>query len=161
MAKVAPKREENKTTIPRLELSGAALLAELTNYVISTMHIKFHSIYLWSDSKVALGWINANPKRYKTFIANKILKINKLTNKRHWFHVSSENNPADCASRGILPSELQNHPLWWNGPSFLTDLSFVYPTAQHILPDIELTSLTANIQVVDDFFYRICHHITN
>lgn len=50
-AKVAPKREENKTTIPRLELSGAALLAELTNFVIKTMHIEFHKIYLWTDSK--------------------------------------------------------------------------------------------------------------
>lgn len=151
-AKVAPKKEENKTTIPRLELSGAALLAELTNYVIKTMQIEFRRIYLWTDSKVVLGWINANPKRYKTFIANKICKINKVTDKRNWFHVSSENNPADCASRGIFPSELKNHPLWWNGPSFLTDKSFVYPTVQQILPDIELASLTAHVHVMNDSF---------
>ena len=28
-------------------------------------------------------------------------------------------NPADCASHGLLPSELLTHDLWWNGPSWL------------------------------------------
>ena len=33
-----------------------------------------------------------------------------------WRHVR---NPADCASRGVYPSELLNHSLWWNGPHWL------------------------------------------
>ena len=37
----------------------------------------------------------------------------------HWRHVSSEHNPADCASRGLLPSELIDHQLWWKGPHWL------------------------------------------
>ena len=28
-------------------------------------------------------------------------------------------NPADCASRGILPLELLDHTLWWEGPPWL------------------------------------------
>lgn len=35
--------------------------------------------------------------------------------------MSSEENPADCASRGLKPSELGRHVLYWNGPSFLLD----------------------------------------
>lgn len=87
---------------------------------------------------------------YKTFIANKICKINKFTDKHNWFHVSSENNPADCASRGIFPSDLKNHQLWWSGPSFLTDTSFVYPTIQQVLPDIELASLTSHVHSINE-----------
>ena len=28
-------------------------------------------------------------------------------------------NPADCASRGVFPTELLEHELWWNGPPWL------------------------------------------
>ncbi|KAF0754056.1 Uncharacterized protein FWK35_00018224 [Aphis craccivora] len=37
-----------------------------------------------------------------------------------WLHISSEENPADCASRGLKPSELNRHELYWNGPNFLS-----------------------------------------
>lgn len=29
------------------------------------------------------------------------------------------NNPADCASRGVLPQQFIYHDLWWDGPSWL------------------------------------------
>ncbi|KAH9644706.1 hypothetical protein HF086_016414 [Spodoptera exigua] len=42
-----------------------------------------------------------------------------------WNYVKSEQNPADCATRGLLPSKLMSFSLWWHGPEFLTkqDLS--------------------------------------
>ena len=36
-----------------------------------------------------------------------------------WNHVPTSTNPADCASRGLLPQELLNFDLWWNGPPWL------------------------------------------
>ncbi|XP_055714361.1 uncharacterized protein LOC129808603 [Phlebotomus papatasi] len=36
-----------------------------------------------------------------------------------WRHVASGDNPADCASRGLLPEELMQHHLWWHGPDWL------------------------------------------
>lgn len=110
-AKVAPKKDEKNAksvTIPRLELAAAALLAALTQNVLKSVQINFAGIFLWSDSKVALGWINANPKRYKTYVSNKISKIQSLTEKRSWRHVSSEKNPADCASRGFYRHNWSN-----------------------------------------------------
>lgn len=119
-ARVAPLRDDKpskEVTIPRLELAAAALLAELFNQV--KVSIKYDKTYFWSDSQVALAWINGNPKRYKVFVANKITKIQELTNKNDWAYVASADNPADCASRGVLPSQLIDHHLWWNGPQFL------------------------------------------
>lgn len=49
-----------------------------------------------------------------------------------WGHVVSEDNPADCASRGIFPSELLNNDLWWSGPSWLKLLPSKWP--RNILP---------------------------
>lgn len=89
--------------------------------------MKLISNFLWSDSKIVLDWIYANPKRYKVFIASRISKINQLVDKSLWSHVRSEDNAADCASKGLMPSELANHSLWWHGPKFLVDESLEQP----------------------------------
>lgn len=34
-------------------------------------------------------------------------------------HVFGRDNPADCASRGMPPSQLVDHDLWWTGPDWL------------------------------------------
>ena len=36
-----------------------------------------------------------------------------------WSYVTSENNPADVATRRTSPNFLVSNLLWWNGPSFL------------------------------------------
>ena len=44
-----------------------------------------------------------------------------------WHHVNGVDNPADCASRGIYPSELLQHTLWWDGPEWLQRESTEWP----------------------------------
>ena len=44
-------------------------------------------------------------------------------------------NPADCASRGVLPSELVNHPLWWTGPDWLHLETHEWPKQTEIPPN--------------------------
>ncbi|GFU60122.1 integrase catalytic domain-containing protein [Trichonephila clavipes] len=36
-----------------------------------------------------------------------------------WTYVNSSSNPADCASRGMMPRSLVHHKLWWHGPEWL------------------------------------------
>jgi len=45
--------------------------------------------------------------------------IHELSSPAIWRHVPTKENPVDCASRGLFPSDLLNHSLWWTGPSFL------------------------------------------
>ena len=33
-----------------------------------------------------------------------------------WRHFPGTENPSDCASRGLLTSQLKKHNLWWHGP---------------------------------------------
>lgn len=54
-------------------------------------------------------------------LANRVAEIQEVLPSSQWHHVSSESNPADCASRGLLPSELCSHPLWWTGPDWLRE----------------------------------------
>ncbi|XP_031633611.1 uncharacterized protein LOC116347231, partial [Contarinia nasturtii] len=116
--KVAPIGKKT-LTIPRLELCGAVLLARLARSVMDTMKIDFADVVLWTDSKIVLAWLEGNPKRWKSFVAARVLKIKNKTQNAVWLHVSGIDNPADCASRGIYPSELATHKLWWHGPKFL------------------------------------------
>lgn len=114
--RVAPIRL--KLTLPRLELCGAVLLSNLMTRVTESLKIENVRSYAWSDSTATLGWLKGEPSRWKTFIANRVAEAtsNQI---QEWNYVPSAENPADCASRGIMPHELQNHDLWWEGPSWL------------------------------------------
>ncbi|UYV74036.1 hypothetical protein LAZ67_11001902 [Cordylochernes scorpioides] len=66
-------------------------------------------------------------KHWKPFVGNRIAEIQRLTLQSSWYYVSTKDNPADCASRGITSSELVNHSLWWNGPDWLSNSSLQDP----------------------------------
>lgn len=130
--KVAPIKQ---LTIPRLELSAAHILSKLVKKVLESTDTKFSKICLYSDSRVTLDWINGNPKRWRTFVANKVIKINENVTKDHWNHVPTKVNPADCASRGLYPNELKIHDMWWNGPEFLRQSIVAIPKETDIHGD--------------------------
>lgn len=63
------KKGKNGTnvTIPRLELSGVLLLADLVKIVETKLNIGFRNTFLWTDSQEVLDWLMI------------LGKINKLT----------------------------------------------------------------------------------
>ncbi|UYV83662.1 hypothetical protein LAZ67_23001961 [Cordylochernes scorpioides] len=75
--------------------------------------------------KIIMQELWRDPNRWKTFIHNRVVKIQQLSDRNSWRHVSGKDNPADCASRGIMPAALSGHTLWWQGPTWLKDNNFV------------------------------------
>ncbi|XP_076676250.1 uncharacterized protein LOC143373173 [Andrena cerasifolii] len=114
-------------TLPRLELCGALLLAQLDNKVKTALDITSIREYYWWDSTIVLAWIRAPSDRWKTFVANRTTEIQRLTTV-NWFHVKSKENPADIISRGIQPTALQGTGLWWYGPPWLSKDAGCWPT---------------------------------
>ncbi|GFY58613.1 integrase catalytic domain-containing protein [Trichonephila inaurata madagascariensis] len=55
----------------------------------------------------------------KTFITNRVSKIQRLTETCVWTHVPTHLNPADLVSRGLRLCDLPDSDLWWRGSPFL------------------------------------------
>ncbi|GFX75326.1 integrase catalytic domain-containing protein [Trichonephila clavipes] len=115
-SRVAPIRV---ISIPRLELCACVLLAQLVKKIHSTLRLNISDIVLHTDSTTALAWLNTPANRLKTFVANRVAKVQELTEGFQWNHVPSVLNPADLVSRGLRPCDLPNLRLWWHGPQFL------------------------------------------
>ena len=53
------------------------------------------------------------------FLTNRISAIIQIIDSDRWFHVASEDNPTDLASRGVYPNELVGNVLWCHGSKCL------------------------------------------
>lgn len=156
-SKVAPIK--SKLTIPKLELSGAALLVKLVAYVIEAIQdkISVDDIFCWSDSTIVLSWLKYPPHMLQTFEGNRVLQINNSNLKLNWRYVPSELNPADVASRGCTGKELLSHNLWW-GPNWLKSSLDSWPCNMvkmaEPLPGLRKQSskVVSSIAVVDTSF---------
>lgn len=84
-------------------------------------------------------------------MANRTLEIFTTMKSSQWFHVASKENPADCASRGLLPSSLLITDMWFSRPSFLRAASIGYKRTEHYSIDLE-QSLKAYITTLPDVF---------
>ena len=97
-------------------------------YCTCKVHVKYmycsnHSLaadMAGVDSTIVLSWLTGNPRRFKTYVGNRVSSIVDQIPPDRWNHVLGIENPADCASRGVSPSELLEHELWWKGPRLAT-----------------------------------------
>lgn len=122
--KVAPLK---RLTIPRLELSAALILARLVVHVQRALELKEAPVQLWTDSSVTLTWISSHSSRWKDYVRNRVAIIQELISPGVWRFVSGKDNPADCATRGLQTEKFIHHPLWWNGPSWLSKSPIFWP----------------------------------
>lgn len=115
-ARLAPKPD---ITIPRLELCAAVLAVEVADMVQEELDFTFDEVNFYTDSKVVLGYIFNDKRRFYVYVHNRVERIRRSTQAHQWHYVPTHLNPADHATRG-LPAEHLSHSTWLSGPPFLT-----------------------------------------
>ena len=141
-----------RLSIPRLELCGAQLLTKLLCHAQRVLEIPISSVFAWTDSTVVLSWLTGNPRRFKTYVGNRISFILDQIPPDRWKHVPGILNPADCASRGLFPLQLKDHRLWWDGPQYLRLKPSLWPEQPSSLSEVipteerEICNMTTLIQ---------------
>lgn len=114
-SRVAPLKP---VTIPRLELTAAVCSVRISQQIRQELEYRIDQECFWTDSKVVLGYIGNESRRFHVFVANRAQEIQESTRTEQWSYIESKENPADEASRGMTAQDLSNSR-WINGPTFL------------------------------------------
>ena len=131
-SRVAPLKP---VTIPRLELTAAVCSVRIRQQLQLELEYTIDKEYFWTDSRVVLGYIANESRRFHVFVANRVQEIQENTSIDQWKYVESKQNPADEASRGLKTQELL-HSRWITGPAFLWENENKWlPKEDHKLPE--------------------------
>ena len=103
-------------TQPRGELY-AALTNAYTGEVVKRSFKKLHKQAIkFTDSQVTLFWISNDEKPLKQCTRNRVIEIQRFTNKEQWMYFESEDMIADIGTRkGVLLADVNQDSTWVNG----------------------------------------------
>ncbi|XP_060083747.1 uncharacterized protein LOC132563003 [Ylistrum balloti] len=98
--------------------------------------------------------------RFHTFVANRLAVIHEATSVQDWNCVSSKQNPADCASRGIhRVDKFIGHDEWFKGPEFLWKCEGEWPTISE--SSVVEDNLSDDPEVKETVFSALLHTLTD
>ncbi|VDM64583.1 unnamed protein product, partial [Angiostrongylus costaricensis] len=84
------------------------------------------NITILSDSEIALNWIRSNEAHNSAgvLVKNRMKEIRRIVENIptpvQFGYIGTDQNAADCATRGLNKIELKDH-IWWKGPAFIRE----------------------------------------
>lgn len=163
-SRVAPLKP---ITIPRMELTAATMASRMDTFWKRELHMQLQPSVFWSDSTSVLKYIKNETSRFRTFVANRVSEILKVSQVSQWRYVNTTINPADLASRGSCADAFLKNKTWLSGPEYLLHPEQDWPVnpdhTSKLLPDdpevrVSVTVNAVHSSEVSDATTRlICH----
>ena len=114
-SKIVPKG----MSIPRAELYAAVLNASTGHVVKASLGDFIKNRISLTDSQIVLYWINNSKLQLKQWVRNRIIEINRLTDRENWYYIESKNNITDLGTKkGAKLSDVSVDSVWVNGPNW-------------------------------------------
>ena len=132
------RKKCKKLTVPRLELMRVLVGVCTANFVVAELKLPIMERILWTDFQCVLHCLKTK-KPLPVFIENRVREIQSQKD-LSFCHITSDQSPSDCATRGFTVTDIKNFLLWWHGPIWLLKEQAMWPSWK--LP--ELTSEILN-----------------
>ena len=125
-----------------MSLPGAELYASLLNTYTGEVvkrSFKEHckSAIKLTDSQISLFWITNNQKPLELWVRNRVIEIQRFTNKDQWYYIESKNMLADIGTRrGVTLKDVDEKSLWINGHPWMIQAQSKFPiwTPEEVKP---------------------------
>ena len=121
---------------PKLELCAAKLAIKRATLLVESLcnkyrwELKKEQFYCLTDSSVVLAWLNqVDTNKQTVYVRERVNYIKRLGLK--WYHVPTENNMADCCSRGSR-IKLLFTPFYQHGQPWMRADPSTYPIIQNM-----------------------------
>ena len=154
-SRVSPEKETKvdvSGSTPRLELQAAVIAVDLVSYINEHVKLNVSRYCYHTDSTVVYFQIKSETGKFKVYVANRLNKIRLISSPSSWYHVPTDANPADIASRGAKISDVDKWRLFHNGPDYLRGPESGWPSQPERPSDAEIGILsTEETQVKESF----------
>ncbi|XGW22020.1 hypothetical protein V3C99_004742, partial [Haemonchus contortus] len=138
MAKSKLPSIKTKTTMPKLEMNALTLATRLALSVAQALKLRIlknSTIYIFSDSQIALSWLSSTRQtNLGVLVENRLREIRRIVHQLEgdgvhvvFGYINTSENPADVGTRGLTKEQLADHN-WWCGPTFLRTPVQQWPT---------------------------------
>lgn len=64
-----------QVTIPKLELTAATISAKICTFLRKELSHADVREFFWTDSKIVLGYVNNEARRFHVYVANRVQQI--------------------------------------------------------------------------------------
>lgn len=158
-------------TVAQLELSAIELSSSLIKWFLDgNLPYNVEKIFVYSDSMIALSYLHIPAHKLKTFTANRVSNIRRITQATkipiQWLFCNSAYNSADFSTRGQTPRQMLQNKMWFQCPQILKEFPpdgnlNINEIPAACLPEVKHKILIAKADPNPNTIFQLTEHYSN